>query len=140
MERFQSSDFIASMLNRRGMWAVCFAADWCGFCRDFVPKFARLDGKEPFRVAVADLSDQGSRLWELFGIDIVPTVIVFIDGNPAWRRDGVPGAGLDTPDLQAMCNLIGGKPCTDPSVASQPRWGSFRPRAQPASSLPAPHG
>jgi thioredoxin-like negative regulator of GroEL len=33
-------------------------------------------------------------LWERFGISIVPTIIVFRDGRPVFRRDGVQGRGL----------------------------------------------
>jgi len=44
--------------------------------------------------AKVDISDDDNPLWEMFGISIVPTVVVFKDGQPVFRRDGVQGRGL----------------------------------------------
>ena len=46
------------------------------------------------RWAEVDISDYDNPLWETFGISIVPTVVVFKDGQPVFRRDGVQGRGL----------------------------------------------
>lgn len=44
--------------------------------------------------AVVDLTDLENPLWETFDILVVPTVVVFNDGETALRKDGVLGRGL----------------------------------------------
>ena len=46
--------------------------------------------------AVADISDIDDPLWETFAVNIVPTVIVFKNGELVSRKDGVLGRGLST--------------------------------------------
>jgi thioredoxin-like negative regulator of GroEL len=41
-----------------------------------------------------DISDDDNPLWEVFGIEVVPTIIIFKDGKAVFRRDGVFGRGL----------------------------------------------
>lgn len=40
------------------------------------------------------MSDDDNELWDVFDIEIVPTLVAFKDGKPVWRKDGVPGRGL----------------------------------------------
>jgi thioredoxin-like negative regulator of GroEL len=94
MERLRPSDFDGERLRRTGPWAVCFAADWCPFCVDFLQRFDRLDGAPGLGVAIGDLTDLENPLWERFGVEIVPTLVAFRDGNAVWRRDGIGGVGL----------------------------------------------
>ncbi|HTP53664.1 MAG TPA: thioredoxin family protein [Thermoplasmata archaeon] len=93
--------FDGARLGRPGVWAVEFLADWCPYCRDFAPRFEALGAMGANLLAV-DLSDLGSPLWERFGIDIVPTVLVFQDGAIVVRADGVPMEGLGPSDLAAI--------------------------------------
>ena len=44
--------------------------------------------------ALMDISDQDSPLWETFSIEVVPTIIVFKEGEAVFRKDGVLGRGL----------------------------------------------
>ena len=44
--------------------------------------------------ASADLSDDDNALWKTFDIEVVPTIIVFKDGNPIFRIDGILDRGL----------------------------------------------
>lgn len=64
--------------------AVMFAADWCGFSRRFYQHFRRL------RTAwVVDISDEDDPLWDALSIHVVPTVILFEDGVPTRRWEGI---------------------------------------------------
>ncbi len=99
--------FDGRRLLRPGVWAVAFLADWCPYCRQFAPDFARLAG--PGReLAVADLSDDDGPLWERFEVEIVPSVIVFRDGEAVLRIDGRPMEGLRSEDLQRVDRVLGG--------------------------------
>lgn|GEM_PF-448091 len=89
-----SSDFEDGRLKSTDTIPVLFYAEWCPFCRIFYPEFDKaLKGKR-VQWAKVDISDDDNPLWEMFGISIVPTVVVFKDGQPVFRRDGVQGRGL----------------------------------------------
>lgn len=99
MERWDATAFRGEKLERPGDWGVCFLADWCPFCQEFRRRFEKLDGTAPFPIAVADVTDLESPLWDVFHIDVVPTLIAFRDGRVVWRKDGIHGAGLRQGDL-----------------------------------------
>ena len=102
MERIGPSEFDGQRLRRTGTWAVGFLADWCPFCRSFAPELERLQRDGPFSVVIADLTDEESPLWEQFAVEVVPTVVVFRDGEPILRRDGRLGRGLNPADVSAV--------------------------------------
>lgn len=99
--RFGPADFQGIDLNRPGKWAVAFLADWCPFCRRFVPDFSALDSNG-FGLAWADISADDNPLWDRFDIEVIPTVIVFRDRKAIFRADGRYGIGLLPDDLAAI--------------------------------------
>lgn len=101
IERIGAQAFDGQRLRRNGIWAIAFLADWCPFCRSFVPSFAALKGGD-FGLAIADVTDDESPLWERFEIEVVPSVIVFRDGVPVFRADGRFMEGLGPNDLAAV--------------------------------------
>ena len=108
MERIGPESFEGDRLRRPGTWVVGFLADWCPFCRSFEPELAALQGTGSFQVALADLTDEESPLWERFAIEVVPTVVVFHDGAATFRRDGRLGRGLGEGDLKAIRAAVTG--------------------------------
>lgn len=106
MERIEPDAFEGNRLRRPGTWAVGFLANWCPFCRAFSPKLEALSKSGPYHVAFADVSDERSPLWDVFGIDVVPTVVVFRDGAAIFRRDGRLGRGLSDGDFNAIHDVI----------------------------------
>ena len=97
------SDFDGKRLKKPGTLAVLFAADWCPFCRKFSPIFNSTLAGEKIPSVLADLGDYENPLWETFDIQVVPTVMVFSDGELIYRKDGALGQGL--PD-DAMNDII----------------------------------
>ncbi|MFZ0891999.1 MAG: thioredoxin family protein [Thermoplasmata archaeon] len=108
MERLSAADFDGQRLRREGSWGVCFSADWCPFCRAFLRPFAALEHSQDFQSAIGDLTDTDSPLWELFSIDVVPTMVAFRNGEPIRRWDGVLGSGLRSEDVEALRALFAG--------------------------------
>lgn len=102
VERVGTEAFDGSRLRRPGTVAVAFSADWCPFCRAFAPVFAELSRPRSASLLVADLTSLESPLWERFSVDIVPTVVVFRNGAPIFRADGVSGVGLVSADVRAI--------------------------------------
>ncbi len=71
-----------------------FYAEWCPFCTSFYPQFEKaMDGKS-ISWADVDISDMDDPLWETFDINVVPTIIVFKEGQAVFRKDGILGRGL----------------------------------------------
>lgn len=99
-------------LKTPGIVVVGYLADWCPFCVSFAPVLDAL-GREGLEVLRADLTDEESPLWDRFRIEIVPSVLVFREGEEAFRVDGVAGQGLSTSDVatvrQAAERLRGGQ-------------------------------
>jgi thioredoxin 1 len=111
-------------LTRSGSWAVAFLADWCPFCREFEPLFNELGDSRSFGLLVADVTAQESPLWERFEIDVVPTVLVFRDGRPVFRMDGIPGEGLGPAAIAAVrtageARLAGGAARATPALGKE---------------------
>jgi thioredoxin 1 len=102
MERVGPGAFEGERLRRSGTWAILYLADWCPFCRDFAPTFEAAAGSGAFQIATADLTDEDSPLWDIFRIDVVPTIIAFREGKIIFRRDGRLGRGLAPPDVTAL--------------------------------------
>jgi len=73
--------------------AAVFLASWCPFCRRFQRPFETAAKANGTVWASVDVSDENG-LWDVFNIEVVPTIIVFKEGKPAWRKDGVLGQGL----------------------------------------------
>jgi thiol-disulfide isomerase/thioredoxin len=106
MERLTLTDFLGQRLLRSGPTAVLFAADWCGFCREFLPRFHAREGTLSVDFALADVTDLDSPWWETFDVEVVPSIIGFREGNIAWRINGIRSVGLGERDLDQMADLV----------------------------------
>ena len=90
------------LVSEAGLVAVCFHADWCGFCARFLPLFEACGRRAPIPFALADLSSEDDPRWEAFGVQVVPTVILFKGGKPVWRADAPLGVGLFEKDIDQL--------------------------------------
>ncbi len=104
--KLKASDFTGKRLNKNGMVAVLFAAEWCPFCRRFSPVFNSSLTEKGLPGALADLSDQENPLWETFDIQVVPTVMVFKEGELVYRKDGALGQGLPDSAMNEVVPLL----------------------------------
>ena len=85
-----------------GRVAVMFVTDWCGYCRRFLPHF-----KQRMRDGfVVDITDESDPLWERYDVEVVPTVLLFEDGEPVQRWAGV----LRESDAEAIEKAVRGEP------------------------------
>jgi len=103
---FQSSDFDGTKLKKSGIIAVLFTAEWCPFCRQFEPIFQSAKESSDFKKGVVDLTDEENPLWEVFDVRVVPTIVVFREGNQVLRKDGVLGRGLPVDTMARLMKEI----------------------------------
>ncbi|MCJ2520139.1 MAG: thioredoxin family protein [Candidatus Thermoplasmatota archaeon] len=93
--------FKADVLNSQHPVLALFHARWCGFCQAFLPIFRRVKGDDVELVEV-DISDEASPLWDTYGLEVVPTLILFRNGTVVDRADGRFMRGLREADLERL--------------------------------------
>lgn len=107
MERYGETEFEGRRLKRSGLVGVAFVADWCGYCRRFMPVYEAFVSRAPFPLALADASDDEGPFWDQVGLDVVPTLVLYREGEEIWRKGGVLSVGLHAKDVEAMIEASG---------------------------------
>jgi thioredoxin 1 len=86
---FDNESFKTEVLASDVPVLVDFWATWCGPCRAFAPTLDKLaaESKGEFKVGKVDV-DENEDLAAEYGIQSIPTVIVFKGGQPVFRHTG----------------------------------------------------
>lgn len=72
---------------------VDFSAEWCGPCKMMPPILKEVKDKLGESITVLKLDiDRNPAVASAYGIQSVPTLIVFRDGQVKWRQSGVTRA------------------------------------------------
>ncbi|MBQ9520014.1 MAG: thioredoxin fold domain-containing protein [Acholeplasmatales bacterium] len=79
--------------NLTGYYLVDFNATWCGPCRALHPVLEELEGESTIPFYGVDVDDEGE-LAESLGIQSIPCIIIFKDGQEVSRSIGYKGKPL----------------------------------------------
>lgn len=96
MDVVDCNSFKKILKDERGRFIAVFTASWCGYCRSLVRELNQ--SSHDLRLILVDISDEGC--WDDFGIEIVPTAVLYDDGKEI-RRLSSP-EGLRLRDLKAL--------------------------------------
>lgn len=92
---------------------VCYCAEWCGTCREYLPPFEALSARYPeYRFAWVDIEEHP----ELLGdedVENFPTVLVVREGTPLFYGTLLPHIGHLERLLQAGTPMQSGQPLPD---------------------------
>jgi thioredoxin 1 len=99
-------DFNGQKLRQGGTLAVVFLASWCPFCLRFQPAFEAAAKSSGTPWAWVDVSEDDSIFWDTFSLSVVPTVVVFRDGEPVFRRDGKRFRGLSQDVIRETIDYV----------------------------------
>ncbi|MCC6874948.1 MAG: thioredoxin [Sandaracinaceae bacterium] len=82
--------------KKEGILLIDFWAGWCGPCRVFGPIYEKVAGKNPDVTFGKVDTEKEQELAAGFGIQSIPTLMVFRDGILLFNQAGVvPEKGLD---------------------------------------------
>ena len=89
IEHVNNGDFAAKVLRAQTPVLVDFYADWCGPCRALAPVLEELARETPNAKIVKVNVDQEPELAARYGIDSIPSLLVFRDSRLTSQHSGL---------------------------------------------------
>lgn len=95
------------LASNKKMLALFFAS-WCPYSRSFRPIFESEAAKlKDCGTAIAVVDEDENPLWDICGVERVPTVVYFKNGKVFKKLVETPGVGLSRKELVEFLKLLG---------------------------------
>ena len=87
--KVSDTTFESEVLKATGPVVVDFWAEWCGPCRMIAPALEEISGSLDGKVKIVKLNvDENPQTAAKYGIQSIPTLMIFKDGQMASRQIG----------------------------------------------------
>lgn len=82
-------NFKSEVIDYKGFVLVDFWAEWCGPCKSLMPRIEQLakDRKGKIKICKFDI-DEETEVPSKYGVQSIPTLIIFQDGKEIARKIG----------------------------------------------------
>lgn len=84
-QKIGMGEFESEVLGKSGPVLVAFVAEWCGTSRRLMAELTDPDAPDVLCIDV----DEEPTVSERLGLKMVPTLVVYRDGRPGSRADGM---------------------------------------------------
>jgi len=89
VSKVSDTTFESEVLKATGPVVVDFWAEWCGPCRMIAPALEEISGSLNGKVKIVKLNvDENPQTAAKYGIQSIPTLMIFKDGQMASRQIG----------------------------------------------------
>ena len=89
VSKVSDTTFESEVLKATGPVVVDFWAEWCGPCRMIAPALEEISGSLDGKVKIVKLNvDENPQVASKYGIQSIPTLMIFKDGQMASRQIG----------------------------------------------------
>lgn len=130
MKKINYENLKEEMISEKEISIVCFGGKWCPYCREFFPEFKKWKAPTGIKKIIAELDKEESPWWDLYDIEVIPTLVVIEYGEMTYRRDGGRSVGLNKKDLEKIEEFLEKEVNRDEDLYRKSRSGKGSKKAK----------